>query len=258
MACLLDGDALRGGEMKLGFCLTYPAPGILEAVAADWDWFWLDGQHGQLDYDTLLHCVRTADALQTPPVVRVRDHSFASIGPILDMDCAGIIVPMVNTAEQARAVVDNAKFPPLGLRSYGGRRVFDRGGRDYWATANEECLLIVQIETAQAVENIEEIVAVPGIDGIFFGPDDLKQSLGLPMDTPSSDPAIAERLERAATATAAAGKIPGAAGAATGEWARRLKDMGFTLIACTGDVVLIRNNSPLQAAEIRQAIAGAS
>ena len=255
MACLLDAEALRAGEMKLGIYLTYPAPGILEAVAADWDWFWLDDQHGQLGYDTLLHCVRAADAVQTPPVVRVRDHSFASIGPVLDMDCAGIIVPMVNSVEQARQVVANAKFPPLGQRSYGGRRVIDLGGRDYWATANESQLLIVQIETAQAVENIEEIVAVPGVDGIFFGADDLKQSLGLPMDTPSSEPAIAERMERAAVATAAAGKIPGAAAATTPEWTRRLQDMGFTLVACTGDEALIRDNSSLKAAQIRQAIA---
>ncbi len=255
MACLLDIDALRAGKMQLGFCLTYPAPGILEVVSPDWDWFWLDSQHGQLDYATLLHCVRAADGVGVPPVVRVRDHSMGTIGPVLDMDCAGVIVPMVNTAEQARSIVAHAKFPPIGQRSYGGRRVVDMSGRNYCVAANEKRVLIVQIETAQAVEHIEEIVAVPGVDGVFFGPDDLKQSLGLPMDTALAHPEIADRLAQVAQAVQSAHKIAGAAGAATAENAKMLRDMGYTLVASNSDVGLLRTYSPARAREIREAIA---
>ncbi len=254
MACRLDTDAVCAGEVHLGFVLSYPAPGILEMVAEDWDWFFVDGQHGQLDYDMILQCVRTAELVQTPALVRVRDHSFGAIGPLLDTGCAGIIVPMVNTPEQARQVVDNAKFPPLGHRSYAGRRVIDMEGYDYWTSANENSQLIVQIETAQATDNIEAIVGTPGVDGILFGPADFRLSLGLTLDTPLTHPNVANRLARAAEVTRAAGKIAGISGSFTGESAKMLADMGYNLIACTADARLIGDSSPATAAAIREAL----
>ena len=203
MAWPFDTKALAAGEVQLGFGLQVPAPAILEVVHEDWDWFFIDGQHGQLSNDALLHAVRTADSVRKPSLVRVRDHSFGAIGPVLDMSCTGIIVPMVNTPQQAEQLVQQAKFPPLGTRSYGGRRVIDLNGGSYWETANEDSLLFVQIETAQSLDNVEAIVETPGVDGILVGTDDLRLSLGIPLRTPLSESKIADCLTQVAQATRA-------------------------------------------------------
>ena len=245
---------LRAGQVKLGFWLTYPAPGILEVVHRDWDWFCLDSQHGQLEYATLVEGMRAADAVRVPTVIRVRDHSLGAIGPVLDTNCAGIIVPMVNTADDARRAVEQAKFPPLGQRSYGGRRAVDLGGPTYWASANEECSLIVQIETAQAVDNVAAILETPGVDAVFLGPADLRLSLGLPLDAPATHPEIHDRLARVAHAARAANKVAGSAGGTTPDSLRLLADLGYTLIAACSDVMVIRQTSPTLSAALRAAL----
>jgi 2-keto-3-deoxy-L-rhamnonate aldolase RhmA len=105
--------------------------------------------------------------------VRVAGHEAGPIGLALDMGATGVIVPCVDTAEQARALVTAAKFPPLGNRSYGGRRPIDLHGRMYAHTANEDTLLLLQIESPLAITNAEQIAAIPGVDGLFLGPDDI-------------------------------------------------------------------------------------
>jgi len=206
MAWPFDSDALMAGDVQLGVGLKFPAPGIVEEIHSYWDWLFIDAQHGQLAYDALLNIVRTADLMRIPSLVRVRDHSIGSIGPVLDMDCTGIIVPMVNTAEEARQVVDRAKFPPVGSRSLATRRIFNAPGQEP-RTGTEDSLLILQIETEEAASNVEAIAQTPGIDGIFLGPTDLRMSLGLSRDTPFTDPILAERLTRTVEAAQAAGII---------------------------------------------------
>ena len=254
MACPFDANALAAGEIQLGFGLGVPAPAILEVVYKDWDWFFIDGQHGQLSYDALLHAVRTADSVRTPSLVRVRDHSFGAIGPVLDMGCTGIIVPMVNTPQQAEQLVQHAKFPPLGTRSYGGRRVIDLSGNSYWETANEKCLLFVQIETEQAADNVEAIAQTPGVDGIFLGPVDLRLSLGLSRDTPLTEPVLAQYLTRTVKAARAAGKIASCWGSTDPQTTAMLADLGYSLIAVTSDMALLRGASAVLAEDLRSAL----
>ena len=172
-------NRLRVGEVALGLSLNYPAPGIIECMGAGWDWLWIDGQHGQMDYQSMLQCVRTADACGLAPIPRVSRHEPGTIGPVMDMKPAGILVPMVDTVAQARNIVEAVYFPPLGKRSFGGRRVTDVGGRNYYQTANEDTLLVVQIETPEGAANAEAIAAAatawaaPGLG-----------SLALPHPTP--------------------------------------------------------------------------
>jgi len=122
-------DILRSGGVALGVGLMYPSPSAVESLGQGWDWMWIDGQHGQLGYDTILHAVQTSELTGLSPIVRVPGHAPQVIGQALDTGAAGVMVPMVNTPDQARAVVHAACFPPLGGRSYGGRRVIDSGGR---------------------------------------------------------------------------------------------------------------------------------
>jgi len=253
MAWPLDMKALNAGEVQLGFGLGVPAPAILEVVHEDWDWFFIDGQHGQLSYDALLHAVRTADSVRTPSLVRVRDHSIGSIGPVLDMDCTGIIVPMVNTAEQARQVVDRSKFPPQGSRSLANHRMFEVPGEGK-RTITDDGLLIVQIETEQAVDNVEAIAQTPGVDGIFLGPADLSMSLGLSYNTPLTEPILAERLTRITEAARAAGIIAGCWGSMEPQTTVMLADIGYSLITATNDRLLLGAASATLSQDLRNAL----
>jgi len=226
----------------LGFCLMYPAPGIIERIGRDWDWMWIDAQHGQFNYNTILECVRVCECAGIPSVVRVPSHDYGNIGYALDACTCGVMVPMVNTAEQARAIVQAAKFPPLGLRSYGGRRPIDIYGRSYSHMANEDVLLIAQIETLEGLKNAEEIASVPGIDALFFGPDDMAMQLSMPMDQPRKFNFFKSELEKIAAAAQKAGKI---AGTVTGsaEMLELAMQMGYQLCVGTGDVGLLAGGS---------------
>jgi len=253
VACPFDSDAIRNGRIQLGFGLQLPAPSILEIVHKDWDWFFIDGQHGQLSYEAQLHAVRTADLVNTPSLVRVRDHSMGAIGPVLDMDCTGIIVPMINTAEQARQVADRSKFPPQGSRSLAGHRIFEVPGEGK-RTITDDGLLIVQIETEEAADNVEAIAQTPGVDGIFLGPLDLRMSLGLSHDTPLTEPILAEHLTRTAEAARAAGIIASCWGSTDPHVTAMLADLGYSLIAVTTDKALVSVASAALSQDLRNAL----
>jgi len=248
-----DTEALNTGEVQLGFGLKLPAPRILEEIHSHWDWFFIDGQHGEFHHEALLHAVRTADSVRTPSLVRVPDHSIGSIGPVLDMDCTGIIVPMVNTAEQARQVVDHSKFPPQGSRSLAGHRTFDPPGQEP-KTGTEDGLLILQIETEEGADNVEAIAQTPGVDGIFLGPIDLRMSLGLSLDTPLTEPILAERLTRTVQAARAAGIIASCWGSMDPQTTAMLADLGYSLIAVVSDTQLFSTASAALSQDLRNAL----
>src|SRR5688572_30016212 len=101
---------LKSGGPHLGLSIMYPSPGALERIGSDWDWIWVDGQHGQMGYQETLALVRACELISRPAIVRVPSHEWGAIGLALDMGAAGIIVPLVNDAEQARRIVQAAKF----------------------------------------------------------------------------------------------------------------------------------------------------
>jgi 4-hydroxy-2-oxoheptanedioate aldolase len=248
--------AFDAGVPQCGLCVMYPAPGVVERIGPDWDWIWLDGQHGQIDRGEMLALVRACDLIDRPAFVRVAGHEAGPIGLALDMGAAAVIVPCVDTPEQALALVAAAKFPPVGNRSYGGRRPIDRHGRGYAATANEETLLVVQIESPLAVQNADHIAAVPGVDALFLGPDDIMLRRGYTMDTPRCDATLGTDMRAVIAACTRHGKRAVTVGIGEEMMSLCLRT-GFHLIVGGSDVAFLAQGSRQAAAEARAAGTGA-
>ncbi len=171
---------LSSGEMLFGTMLTLPTPATAEILAAvGFDWFFIDCEHGALATSDVL-AILQAVSHRVACVVRVPEAAEVPIKQMLDIGAHGIIVPQVNTAEQAKNIVRWAKYPPWGARGVGLARAQGYGASFavYLSCANDRIAVIVQAEHRQAVENIEAIVQVDGIDAIQLGPYDLSASMG--------------------------------------------------------------------------------
>ena len=175
-------EKLLAGNTVLGFANMYPASGIIEGAAKDFDFAWIDSQHGEHDYRTVLAACQACSGVDVAALVRVPGQEPALLGMYADLAPLGMMIPMVNTAEEAQCVVDALYFPPRGSRSFGGRRIIDLYGRDM--PTEFHMIVIAQIETLKAVENTDAIINTDGIDMLFFGPDDMRICMGLPMNTP--------------------------------------------------------------------------
>lgn len=246
-------DALQSGRPQIGFCIMYPAPGIIERVGPDWDWIWIDGQHGEIDYAETLAIVRACNLAGRPAFPRVASHEFGAVGKALDTAADGVIVPVVDTPEEARAVVKAAKFPPLGGRSYGGRRPVDLSSRLYADTANEDTILICQIESPLAIDNVDAIAAIDGVDALFLGPDDIMLRRGYPMNAPRNKETLGRDMEAVANACAKHGKFSVIVGFGD-EMLELCLSMAFNMIVCGGDVAFLANTSRDTSAHVREIV----
>jgi 4-hydroxy-2-oxoheptanedioate aldolase len=171
----------RRGEPSVGGWLSLGNVHIAEVMAnAGFDWLVVDMQHGLIAYSDMLRMLPAISTTETTPLVRVSSNNLPEINKALDAGAMGVIVPLVNTAEQAAAAVSACLFPPDGTRSYGPTRAVLYGGRGYAAEANTQIACIVMIETQQAIDNLEAILATPHLGGVYVGPSDLALSLGLP------------------------------------------------------------------------------
>jgi 4-hydroxy-2-oxoheptanedioate aldolase len=243
-------ETLKTGVPQLGLVVMYPSAGVVERIGPDWDWVWIDGQHGELGYSDLIGLVRACDFAKRPAFVRVPGHETGPIGLALDMGATGVIVPCVDTPEQAKALVSAAKLPPMGERSYGGRRPIDLHGRLYSDTANTDTLLVCQIETPLAIRNVEKIAAIEGVDALFLGPDDILLRRGYKMDAPRNREALWDDM----TAVTAACKKYGKFGVMVGVGAEMFKlalEAGFHMIVGGGDVGFLAGGSKTASAEVR-------
>ncbi len=247
---------LEENRPLLGLSVMYPSPGALERIGGDWDWIWIDGQHGEMGHEQTLGLVRACDLIQRPAVVRVPGHEAGPIGKTLDMGAAAVIVPCVDTPEQARAIVDAAKFPPLGKRSYGGRRPIDFLGRNYSDTANTDTLLIAQIESPQAIENVNAIAATSGVDALFLGPDDLMLRRGHSMTAPKSKETLGKDMDAVASACRKHNKVGVMVGVGE-EMLRLCLSMGFRMIVSGSDVGFLAGGSKQTSSEARKVIGSA-
>lgn len=175
-------DALRRGPV-VGTFQVMPGPAVTEIlVLAGADVVCLDAEHAALDIATLEHHVRAAESVGGTVLIRVPEIA-AGLSRSLDTGAAGVVVPRVETAAQAAAAVAAVRFPPVGARGLGGGRAAAYGLEldDYRRRANNSLLLVVMVETRAALENLEEIADVDGIDVLFAGPLDLASSLGVPV-----------------------------------------------------------------------------
>ena len=173
-------DRIRAREPLLGLFCAIPHPVAVEIAAGSGrDFLCIDAEHGLIGREGYEGLIRAAECGGTPAMVRIPQLAEEHFATVLDAGAAGVLVPRVSTAEQAAAAVAAMRYPPLGQRGVGPGRA-TRYGRDiggYLARANETLVLGIQIETVLAVANIEDIVAVPGLDMIFIGPGDLGVSL---------------------------------------------------------------------------------
>lgn len=231
-------ERLTEGCILLGLANTYPAPGIIEMMAQGWDFVWVDAQHGQLDLSDAAAGVRACERIGAASVLRVPTHDPGWLGRFADTAATALMVPLVNTVEEARAVVSALRFAPLGQRSFGGRRVIDLWSETYFT--EQEPVILAQIETPEAVENVEAIAQIEGIDMLFIGTDDLKVGLGVDRTRDDLEyPELVDAIERTARAARQAGKWCGAVAKqpARVEW---MKDLGYQLMAAGSDVGFLR------------------
>ncbi len=228
-AKMLKGEPAFGYSAKLGSSVAAEFLGLSGA-----DFVLIDGQHGAWGPDSILQAITAICATPAMPFARVLSNQFHLMGQLLDAGVMGLIAPIVNTADEARAVAAACRYPPVGERSFGWGRAFAYGD-DYTDTIGEQLFVAVQIESALAVENAEAIMAVPGIDGCMVGPQDLALSMGFhPRDIPKHDE-HARALERVVQACRNTGKIPGIDTGAPESAAKRVAQ-GFIFIPMGNDV----------------------
>jgi 4-hydroxy-2-oxoheptanedioate aldolase len=171
----------RDGKVTFGGWLAVPSSFSAEVMAHQgYDWLCVDMQHGVIDYQTCVTMLQAISTTDTIPFVRVPWNEPGIIGKVLDAGAYGIIVPLVNSVEEAQAAVRACRYAPKGGRSYGPIRAAYYAGADYASQANDEIACIPMIETTTAIEGLDEILSVPGIDAVYVGPADLSLTLGLP------------------------------------------------------------------------------
>jgi 2-dehydro-3-deoxyglucarate aldolase len=231
-------DRLARREPLLGTLLTLPSPDIAELLAgAGFDWLFIDMEHGLLDFEIVQRMVQAAGSA-CPCLVRVAYNEPILIGKALDTGAAGIIVPHVGTPEEARAAVRAAKYPPTGARSIGAGRAQGYGRRIQGAIAgdNDSTVVVAQVEHADAVPQMDEIVAVRGVSAVFVGPFDLSASMGKPgeIDAPEVRQAIG-----AIVAACSARSLPCGLFVGDGDAARRAFSDGHSLVCAATDTLLI-------------------
>jgi 4-hydroxy-2-oxoheptanedioate aldolase len=228
-------DKLRSGKPSVGTWLSLCSPVSAELMAqVGWDWLVVDVEHSPVGFDTMVNCFRAAQLGGAVPMARVPWNDTIWVQRTLDAGALGLVVPMVNTAQDARHVVSNMKYSIKGQRSWGGSRVAPYIDGDYRTWTEENLAIIVMIETAQAVENAEAILAVEGVVGCFIGPNDLALSLGLsPQDV---GPGTAHEAAMMAVVAAAkkTGKAAGKHCFSGAEVTERIRQ-GFQFLALSSD-----------------------
>jgi 4-hydroxy-2-oxoheptanedioate aldolase len=210
-------NLIKSGKPAYGVSVQFPSAEIVEMIGElDFDWVMLDAEHGSITPDNIGPMIMAAEIRGITPIVRPEKNDPAIINKYLDRGAMGVQVPHVNTAEEAQAVVEACLYHPNGARGLGGGRMADFGWgaptAEYVKDANREMLVCVQIEDIAAVENLDEILAVPDIDVFFIGPTDLAQSMGHPGD--NGHPEVQKVIKQTFDSIHAAGHASGTPGAA--------------------------------------------
>jgi 4-hydroxy-2-oxoheptanedioate aldolase len=225
---------LRDGRPAFGYGLGLGSTLAAELLAhSGIDFLLLDTQHGPWGHDGAIAALCAMAGGSATPMARVVKNEYFLIGRLLDQGALGIIVPMVDTPELARAAADACRFPPRGSRSWGLGRA-NVYGSDYFDWIDEQVFVCVQIESIQAVERAEAIMATPGIDGCWAGPADLALSMGLDPRKASEDERHERALERILAACRNTGKAPGLA-CPTPQDAKRRADQGWQFLTAGSD-----------------------
>lgn len=212
----------------------------------------VDLQHGQVYLDQAIGMLQALSSTPATPLARVSENNFFEINKILDSGAYGVIVPMIDTVEDAKRVVDAVRYPPVGRRSYGPARGFLYGGADYFDHANDTLLAFAMIETPQGMANLDAIAAVEGIDGLFVGPGDLSIALGVPPTPRWRDEPLRGAITRIHEAARANGKLAGIFCTSL-EMAVDMRVAGFDMVVPGNDAMLMRSAAQAWCDRIRGA-----
>jgi 4-hydroxy-2-oxoheptanedioate aldolase len=232
-------SALAARRPQTGLWLSMADPYLAEVAAtAGFDWLLIDGEHAPNDLRSTLAALQAVAAHPSQPVVRSVNGDTALIKQLLDIGARSLLVPMVDTAEQAHALVAATRYPPSGIRGVGsavGRASQWSARTDYLDVADDEVCLLVQAETVTALGNLEAICAVEGVDGVFIGPADLAASMGHRGNP--GHPEVQAAIERAMRTIVASGKAAGTL-TSDADLARRYFELGCTFVAVGVDVLV--------------------
>jgi 2-dehydro-3-deoxyglucarate aldolase len=245
---------LREGEPLAGVWSVVGHPAVAELLAdAAFDFVVLDGEHSENTIDDIGIGIRAIEATDTgtAPVVRVSENNEAEIRRFLDLGPEGIVVPQIGSVAGARAAIDATRYPPEGVRGVAGSRAsgYGRHLAEYVGTANRSIATIVQIETEAAVEQVEEIAALDGLDGLFIGPADLSARIGAFGQFESER--FLDAVERTVTAASAAG-VPVGTLATSLDSIDRRQEWGVDFVAAGTDVGFLREGADEYLARYRQ------
>lgn len=231
---------LATGQLQLGLWLALADPYAAELCAnCGYDWLLIDGEHAPNDLRGMLGALQAVAPYESHPVVRIPKADDALIKQVLDIGATTLLVPMVESAEQARQIVRATRYPPQGIRGVGS--AIARSARwskypNYLHEANERMAVLVQIETREAVARVDEIAAVEGVDGVFIGPADLSASMGY-LGQPAH-PEVRAAIDDAIRRIVAAGKTAGIL-CADEELARHYIEVGARFVAVGVDTTLL-------------------
>ncbi|GAB2707733.1 HpcH/HpaI aldolase family protein [Comamonas sediminis] len=247
--------AMAAGQAQIGLWSAFPSPYITELLTGSgYDWIMLDTEHSPNDVPQVLQQLQAVEAaLQPRPtsaVVRPAWNDPVLIKRYLDIGAQTLLIPFVQNADEARAAVQAMRYAPKGIRGMGGSMRASNFGRDmqYVDDADKELCLLVQVETAQALDQIEAIAAVDGVDGIFIGPADLSASMGYPGQP--RHPVVNAAINDAITRIRAAGKAPGILMVDEAR-ARECLALGAQFVAVSMDLILLRTAADAVAAKFK-------
>lgn len=228
----LAKDKLQNGERIYGvFCNLY-SPMIVEVIGhIGFDFVLIDAEHGPAGVESCENMVRAADSVDTSVYIRIAENARQNILRYLDTGAQGVQLPMINSKKETEEVVKAVKYPPQGIRGLAGMRASDYAIKmplkDYTIMANQETLTVVQIETVEAMKNLDEMLTVDGVDVFFIGPNDLSTSMGYTGQT--THPEVLAAIDKLVGQILAAGKIAGTI-AYNDEALNRAKEIGFRYI----------------------------
>jgi len=244
-------QALREGRAQIGLWASLCSNIAAEVIAgAGFDWILVDTEHAPNELPAVLSQLQALVGGTAAPVVRPAWNDMVLMKRLLDVGVQDFLVPYVQTPEEARAAVAATRYPPQGIRGVAVTHRANRYGRvkDYFQRANDEICLLVQIETRLALQNIEAIAAIEGVDGLFIGPSDLAASLGHLGE--SGHPEIRAAIEDAFKRIRRAGKAPGILAPIEAD-ARHWLSLGCVVLAVGSDVALLARSSEALAAKFK-------
>lgn len=244
-------EVWEAGRTAFGLWSVVPGSFGAEVLARTGvDYVCVDQQHGIIGYDAMVPMLQAIEAGGATPITRVLSGDPYGIMKSLDAGAWGVIVPLVNSAADARSAVAACRYPPRGVRSFGPSRAASVIGSGDPEVLEGETLCFVMVETREALERVDEIAATPGLDGIYIGPSDLALSLGLTPTLEIREDEHAEAIERVREACAENGIATGIQ-ASSGEWARRHAEAGFDMVTVATDASLLRGAALAELAVVR-------